>query len=241
MISNYNELLICIKKIEKQIFKLKLEQRILINNRNFTKTRQVFAQQQYLELQILNYITHYQEKIKNNYLESKVYSHSLCNLIESYQPKTNINEFIYCLKQLTTEYNHLLKDLKIFHKLNRLEDVNAVKEKIKNQTFHIEEIFLELSYIVLLPNLNIDNNQIRDFNSFAIFFQECYTSKIGTLKKELHSKQTELKSIKTILNFKSFRAIRKEIKTIKAELESIQIRKNDLKFIDQIKWEYSIT
>lgn len=44
MILNYNELLICIKSIEKQISMLKFEQRKLIYDLNFSKTRQVFAQ-----------------------------------------------------------------------------------------------------------------------------------------------------------------------------------------------------
>lgn len=157
MILNYNELVICIKKIEKQIFKLKLEQRNLIHDLNFSKTREAFAQQQLLELQILNYITYYQEKIKNNHLERKIYSNELSNLKENYHPKTNAVDFFYCLKELSIQYNEFLKDRKLFYKLNRLKDEDAIKEKIKNQTSCMEEIFLELSRIILLQHSNIDN------------------------------------------------------------------------------------
>lgn len=240
MILNYNELLICIKSIEKQISMLKFEQRKLIYDLNFSKTRQVFAQQQLLELQILNYITYYQEKIKGNHLESKIYSSEVCDLKENYQSKTNAIIFFSCLTDLTIEYNELLKDLKLFYKLNRLEDVNAIKEKIHNHTSLIEEIFLELSRIILLSNSNIDDNQIKDFNSYKMFFQEYYNSKLLNLKKELHSKQMELKSFKTLLNFNLVKSIRKEIKAIQIEIESIHCTENKLNFIDKIKWEYII-
>lgn len=241
MILNYNELLICIKKIEKQISVLRLEQRNHIYNLNFSKTRQVFAQQQLLELQILNYITYYQEKIKNNHLERKIYNNGLSNLKENYKPKTNAIDFFVCLKELTAEYNYLLKDLKLFYKLNRLTDVDAIKEKIKNQTSRMEEIFLELSRIILLPNSNIDENQIKDFNSYTSFFHEYYNSKLLKLEKELHSKQMELTSFKTLLNFKIVKSIRREINTIQVDLKAIHCAKNNFKFIDQIKWEYIIT
>lgn len=241
MILNYNELLICIKKVDKQISILKFEQRKLIHNLKFSKTRQVFAKQQLLELQILNYITYYQEKIKGNHLESKIYSNELSNLKENYLPKTNASIFFACLKELTTDYNDLLKDRKILYKLNRLKDVDGVKEKIKNHTSCMEEIFLELSRIILLPHLNIDDNQIKDFNSYVMFFQKYYNSKLFDLEKQLLSKQTELKSFKALLNFKLVKSIRREIKTIQNELKVIHSAKNDLKFIDQIKWEYIIT
>ncbi len=241
MILNYNELLICVKRIEKQISDLKFEQRNHIHNLNFSKTRQIFAQQQLLELQILNYITYYQEKIKSNHLESKIYSNKLRDLKENYQPKTNTNVFFVCLKELTAEYNDLLKDLKHFYKLNKLKDLDAIKGKIKNHTSHMEEIFLELSRIILLPHSNIDDNQVKDFNSYVIFFQEYYNSKLTNIEKELSSKQMELKSFKAFLNFKLAKSIRKEIKTKRMELEAIHYTKNNLKFIDQIKWEYIIT
>lgn len=241
MILNYNELLICVKRIEKQISVLKFEQRNHIHNLNFPKTRQIFVQQQLLELQILNYITYYQEKIKNDHLESKIYSNELRDLKEYYQPKTNAIDFFFCLKELATEYNDLLKDLKLFYKLNRVKDVDAIKEKIKNQTSRMEEIFLELSRIILLAHSNIDDDQIKDFNSYTMFFQEYYNSKLLNLEKELHSKQMELKSFKVFLNFKLAKSIRKEIKTIQTELEAIHYTKNNLKFIDQIKWKYIIT
>ncbi|MFH7002102.1 hypothetical protein [Flavobacterium bizetiae] len=240
MILNYNELLICIKRIEKQIPMLELEQRKLIHNLNFSKTRQVFAQQQLLELQILNYITYYQEKIKNNYLENKIFSGELCNLKENYRPKTNAIIFFYCLKELATEYNDLLKDLKLFYKLNSLKDVESIKEKIENHTSLIEEVFLELSRIILLSKSDIADIQIKDFNSFVMFFQGYYNSKILSLEKNLHKKQKKLKSFKTLLNYNMVISIRREIKTIKDELEAIYIRKNNLKFIDQIDWEYNI-
>jgi hypothetical protein len=241
MILNYDELLICIKKIEKQIATLKLKQRKLIHGLNFSKTREIFAQQQLLELQVLNYITYYQEKIKNNHLESKIYSNKLGTLKENYRSQTNVIDFFFCLKELTAEYNEFLKDLKLFYKLNRSEDVKSIKEKIKNHISLMEEIFLELSRIILLPNLNIDDNQIKDFNSYNMFFHEYYNSKLLQLEKELQSKQTELKSFKTLLNFKIVKSIRREIKAIKAELETIHSTKNNLKFIDQIKWEYILT
>lgn len=240
MILNYNQLLICIKKIEKQISVLRFEQRKHIYNLNFSETRQVFAQQQLLTLQILNYITYYQEKIKNNHLESKIYSSKLGTLKENYQSQTNDIDFFLCLKELTTEYNEFLKDLKHFYKLNRLEDVESIKEKIKNHTSLIEEVFLELSRIILLPNATINDNQIKDFNSYTLFFQEYYNSKLLQLEKELHSKQMELKSFKPLLNFKLAKLIRSEINTIQVELEAIHSTKNNLRFIDQIKLEYII-
>lgn len=240
MILNYNELLICIKSIEKQISMLKFEQRKLIYDLNFSKTRQVFAQQQLLELQILNYITYYQEKIKGNHLESKIYSSELCALKENYQSKTNAIIFFYCLTELTIKYNELLKDLKLFYKLNRLEDVDSIKEIIKNHTSLMEEIFLELSRIILLPNTTINDNQIKDSNSYTLFFQEYYNSKLLQLEEELHSKQMELKSFKALLNFKLTKSIRSEINTIKVELEAIHSTKNNLRFIDLITWEYII-
>lgn len=241
MILNYNELLICIKRIEKQISDLKFEQRNHIHNLNFSRTRQIFAQQQLLELQILNYITFYQEKIKNSHLESKIYSNELRDLKENYQPKTNAIDFFACLKELTAEYNDLLKDLKHFYKLNRQQDVDAIKGKIKNHTSRMEEIFLELSRIILLPHSNLDEDQIMDFNSYTMFFQEYYNSKLLSLEKQLLSMQTQLKSFKILLNFKLAKSIREEIKTIQMELGAIHCTKKNLKFIDQIKWEYIIT
>ena len=238
MILNYNELLICIKKIGKQISQLKLEQHNLIINLNFIKTRQVFAKQKLLELQILNYITHYQEKIKNNHLESKIYSHKLNDLKKDYQSKTNANEFIYCLKELAETYNDFIKDLKIFYRFNRLEDVNAVKEKIKNHTSVMEEIFLELSRLILLQDSITDKNQIADFNTFAVFFQEHYSAKTIRLKKEIDAKKRALRSFKVFLNFRLMKLIRIEIKDSKAELETIT--NANIKLIDQIKWEYVI-
>lgn len=238
MILNYNELLICIKRIEKQISVLKFEHRNHILNLNFSKTRQLFAQQQLLELQILNYITYYQEKIKNNHLENKIYGNELGALKENYKAKTNTLNFFNCLKKLALEYNELLKDQKVFYKLNRLDDVDAIKEKIKNHTSLMEQIFLELSRIIILPNSRIDDNQIKDFNSYTMFFQEYYNSKLINLEKELSSKQMELKSFKVLLNFNLSKSIRKEIKTMQNELEAIHFIKNNLRFIDQTKWEY---
>lgn len=128
MIRNYDELMICITKIEKQIPKLKTEQQKHIYNLNFKKAKIVLSQQQLIELQILNYIGYYQEKIKDNYLESKLYRPKLKSLKKFYQTKTIAGELIYCFMQLITEYDKLKNDLWIFSAL-RLNHVSIIKRK----------------------------------------------------------------------------------------------------------------
>src|SRR6218665_911871 len=114
MIRNYDELVICITNTEKQISKLKTEKQKHIYNLNFKNAKLVLSHQQLIELQILNYIGYYQEKIKDSYLESKLYSSKLKSLKKLYQTKTIAGDLIYCLMQLITEYDELEKDLWIF-------------------------------------------------------------------------------------------------------------------------------
>ncbi|MNS93313.1 hypothetical protein D3C72_1274780 [compost metagenome] len=64
MIRNYDELLICIANLATQIPKLKKEQQKHIFNLDFANAKIILSKQQLLELQILNYIGYYQEKIK---------------------------------------------------------------------------------------------------------------------------------------------------------------------------------
>jgi ribosomal protein S17E len=131
MIRNYDELLICIEKVEKQIHKLKKRQHHFIYNLNFTEAKQLLSKEQLLELQILNYIEYYQEKIKGNYLENKLYTTKLSSLKTKYLPKNIANDLLYCIKELNTEYDDLKKDMAIFYNLNRLDDVLVIKEKKK--------------------------------------------------------------------------------------------------------------
>jgi hypothetical protein len=197
MIRNYDELIICITKIEKQIPKLKAEQQRHIYNLNFGKAKIVLLKQQFLELQILSYIEYYQEKIKNNYLESKLYSPKLSSLKKSYQTKTIANDLVYCLKELIMEYDELQKDLWIFSALS-LHHALAIKEKIRNLIFTMEEIYLELSNVILIPNTKINEEQKIHYNLIVDFFHHYYTSQIENLREELMSKKSGLKFIQSL-------------------------------------------
>ena len=130
MIQNYDQLLICIKKIDKRILLLKTEKYNHIYNLNFGKAKKILAQQQLLELQVLNYIVFYEEKIRNKHLEKKLYSMELCSLKKSYQTKTIADDLIHCLKQLIINHDELKNDLWIFSAL-RLNHAFTIKEKIK--------------------------------------------------------------------------------------------------------------
>jgi hypothetical protein len=240
MIRNYNELLICIRKAERQILALTLEKRTLILNLNFKKARAVLVQQQQLQLHIRDYIRSYKEKIKAHYLENKIYGHRLEDLKKGYQIKGNIVDFILCLQKLTDQYHVLLKDVVFFQRASQLDDVTAIEEKIKNILYQMEQLFSELGRIMLLPNFNPIQDQIAQYNSLTHFFSIYYTLKIQKLEYELQAKKQAIKTINYIFNHRSFKVRQAEIQHINNELKLLHPQKNNLKYLDRTKWEFIV-
>lgn len=229
MIRNYDELLICITKTEKQIPKLKTEKQKHIYNLNFKKAKIVLSQQQLIELQILNYIGYYQEKIKGSYLESKLYNPKLKTLKELYQTKTIAGDLIYCFMQLLTEYDELKKDLWIFSTLD-LNHTFAVQEKIKKLLFMMEEIYFELANSILLSNEKIHEKQTIQYNIIVAFFRNYYTSQVENLQEKLSSVKSASKfisSLKKLVNTVTLKMIQFEIEN-KKETEEITIQLESL-------------
>jgi|APLak6261686239_1056169.scaffolds.fasta_scaffold00527_2 hypothetical protein len=224
MIRNYNELMICITNIEKQIHKLKTEQQKQIYNLNFRKAKIVLSQQQLIELQILNYIGYYEEKIKDRYLESKLYSPKLKSLKKFYQTKTIADDLIYCLMQLIMEYDELKNDLWIFSSLH-LNHALAIKEKIEILIFTMEKIHFELANAILLSNAKIKGKQIIHYNQIVDFFHNYYTCQIENLQEKLRSIESGsefIQSLKKLVNPVTKKMIQFEIEN-KKESEEITI------------------
>ncbi|MFH6967739.1 hypothetical protein [Flavobacterium sp. FlaQc-28] len=66
MTLNYNELLIYIEKIEKQLDLLKKEEQLHIDALNFKQADQLASKQQFIKLQILNYLAYYFQNAKQD-------------------------------------------------------------------------------------------------------------------------------------------------------------------------------
>lgn len=225
MIRNYNELIICITNIEKQISKLKKEQQKHIFKLDFANAKTLLSQQQLLELQILNYIGYYQEKIKNNHLESKLYGEKLGFLKKSYQTKNIADDLLYCLKQLIKDYDELKNDLWIFSSLH-LNHVLEIKEKIKKLIFTVEEIYFELTNLILFLNAKFNEKQIIEYNLIVDFFHNYYTSEIENLQDKLRSENSGSKFIqflKKLINPATIKMIAFELEN-KKETEEITIQ-----------------
>ncbi|WP_433835656.1 hypothetical protein [Flavobacterium anhuiense] len=225
MIRNYNELIICITNIEKQISKLKKEQQKHIFKLDFANAKTLLSQQQLLELQILNYIGYYQEKIKNNHLESKLYGEKLVFLKKSYQTKNIADDLLYCLKQLIKDYDELKNDLWIFSSLH-LNHVLEIKEKIKKLIFTVEEIYFELTNLILFLNAKFNEKQIIEYNLIVDFFHNYYTSEIENLQDKLRSEKSGSKFIqflKKLVNPATIKMIELELES-KKETEEITIQ-----------------
>jgi hypothetical protein len=222
MIRNYNELMICITNIEKQIPKLKTEQQKQIYSLNFRKAKIVLSQQQLIELQILNYIGYYEEKIKDRYLESKLYSSKLKSLKKFYQTKTITDDLIYCLMQLITEYDELKNDLWIFSAL-RLNHAFTIKEKIKKLIFKMEEIYFELANAILLSNAKINGKQVIHYNLIVDFFHNYYTCQIENLQEKLRAIESGsefIQSLKKLVNPVTIKMIEFELENKKESEET---------------------
>lgn len=181
MIRNYDELLICIKKVDKSITEVKKQQRKLILNLKFIEAKQLLSQQQLLELQVLNYIEYYKEKIKHNHLENKLYSIELNTIKQLYQTTTIANTILQCLKDLKAEYDELQKYINRFSGLKRLDHINAVKEERKNLFYRMEKIYEELRNTMQLQVARIDEEEKIHYNSLIEFFKQYYISKIENL------------------------------------------------------------
>ncbi|NWL04234.1 hypothetical protein DM790_25730 [Flavobacterium collinsii] len=225
MIRNYNELIICITNIEKQIPKLKKEQQKHIFKLDFANAKTLLSQQQLLELQILNYIGYYQEKIKNNHLETKLYGEKLSFLKKSYQTKSIADDLLYCLKELIKDYDELKNDLWIFSTLH-LNHVLAIKEKIKKLIFTVEEIYFELTNLILFSNAKFNEKQIIEYNLIVDFFHNYYKSEIENLQDQLRSEKSRSKFIqflKKLVNPATIKMIELELEN-KKETEEITIQ-----------------
>ncbi len=222
MIRNYDELMICIKNIEKKIPKLKTEQQKQIYDLNFWKAKIVLSQKQLIELQILNYIGYYEEKIKDRYLESKLYNPKLKSLKKFYQTKTIADDLIYCLMQLITEYDELKNDLWIFSAL-RLNHAFTIKEKIKKLIFKMEEIHFELANAILLSNAKINGKQVINYNLIVDFFHSYYRCKIENLQEKLKSIESGsefIQSLKKLVNPVTIKMIEFELENKKESEET---------------------
>jgi hypothetical protein len=222
MIRNYNELMICITNIEKQIPKLKTEQQKQIYDLNFRKAKIVLSQQQFIELQILNYIGYYEEKIKDRYLESKLYSPQLKSLKKFYQTKTIADDLIYCLMQLLTEYDELKNDLWIFSSL-RLNHALVIKEKIEKLISTMEEIHFELANVILLSNAKINGMQVIHYNLIVDFFHSYYKCQIENLQEKLKSIELGsefIQSLKKLFNPVTIKMIEFELENKKESEET---------------------
>lgn len=222
MIRNYNELMICIKNIEKQIPKLKTEQQKQIYNLNFRKAKIVLSQQHLIELQILNYIGYYEEKIKDRYLESKLYSSKLKSLKKFYQTKTITDDLIYCLMQLIKDYDELKNDLWIFSSLH-LNHALAIKEKIEKLIFTMEKIHFELANAILLSNAKFDGKQVIHYNLIVDFFHTYYTCQIENLQEKLRSIESGsefIQSLKKLINPVTINMIEFELENKKESEET---------------------
>ena len=186
MIRNYDELIICITKLEKQIPKLKKERQKHIFNLDYTNAKILISKQQLLELQILNYIGYYQQKITDSHLESKLYGKKLSSLIKLYQTETIADDLIYCLKELINDYDELKNDLWLFSSLD-LNHALAISEKIKKLIFKMEEIYFELANTIQFSNAKINKKQEFHYNLIVNFFHNYYTSEIENLQDKLRS------------------------------------------------------
>ncbi|WP_140485411.1 hypothetical protein [Flavobacterium sp. GSA192] len=205
MIRNFDELLICIEKVEKEITKLKEQQRYFICNLNFSKSRQLFSKAQLLELNILNYINYYQNKIKDNYLENKLYKTKLRYLKIKHQPKSIANDLLYCIQELIIEYNELKKICNI----NELDDDFDFKKTRQYHFDKVELIYVELKNVILFSNSKINANQMIYYKSLTDYLRSYYDKRIKILNKELHCKTEELIRIQMEIN-----VIKNELKLI---------------------------
>lgn len=242
MIRNYDELIICITKLEKQIPKLKKERQKHIFNLDYKNAKILLSKQQLLELQILNYIGYYQEKIKDSHLESKLYGKKLSSLIKLYQTKTIADDLIYCLKELLNDYDELKNDLWIFSSLD-LNHALAISEKIKKLIFKMEGIYFELANVIQFSNAKINKKQESHYNLIVDFFQNYYASKIENLKDKLRSGKSTSKfiqSIKKLVNPVSLKMTKFELQTKKeteettTELKSLMAAKERYEKLSEI-------
>ncbi|TDW52745.1 hypothetical protein EV144_1011438 [Flavobacterium sp. 270] len=216
MIRNYDELVIYIAKIEKQIPKLKAEQQKHIYNLNFRNAKTTLAKRQFIELQILNYIGYYQEKIKNHHLENKLYGSKLSCIKMSYQTKTMTNDLIYCLQQLMIECDELKNDLWIFSVLDSYYCL-AIKDKRKKIIFKMEEIYFELANTILFSDEKVNAKQIYNYNLIVDFFSNYYISAIENLEEKFRHKKSDSNFIQSLA--KLFNAPTIKMKQFKSEIE----------------------
>lgn len=222
MIQNYNQLLICIKKVDKKTLLLKTEKYKHIYNLNFAKAKEIISQQQLLELQVLNYIEYYQEKIKDSHLESKLYGEKLNSLRKLYQTKTIADDLIYCLMQLITEYDELKNNLWIFSSL-RLNHALVIKEKIGKLISTMEEIHFELAKAILLSNAKINGKQVIHYNLIVDFFHSYYKCQIENLQEKLKSIVSGsefIQSLKKLVNPVTIKMIEFELENKKESKET---------------------
>lgn len=190
--------------------------------------------------QIELHIQEFKEKIKNNYLEKRLYANRLAILEKKFQFQPRIrNVNLFCLNVLKEKHVVVKMDKIFFSGMNKEQEVEICENELEMIEMQSQDLLKEFFEITKkFPN-SINKEMEQQFNALLSYYGWGFAEKKMVLDKrqleiEAHLEllKKKLMSLQAFFNHYLIKKINIEIKKIEEELLEIKLEK--LKDIDYI-------
>lgn len=238
MIHTIKELIFVINDCEIKIKQCEIKQARF--HQNYDELKRLEEKINVHKKQIEHHIQEFKEKIKNNYLEKRLYANRLAILEKKFQLQPRIkNVNLFCLNVLKEKHVVVKKDKIFFSGMNKEQEVKICENELEMIEMQSQDLLKEFYEITKkFPN-SINKEMKQQFEALLNYYGWGFTEKKMILDKRRFELETRLEllekklmSLQVFFNHYRAKKIKIEIEKIKEGLLEIKIQQaNSIDYI----------